>query len=130
VIRGLDHATLKVRDAAQASAFYRDVLGARVQPLAYGRVRFWIGDAAIHVHAPDSTPFPTPRMVATAGSGDLCFEWAGSAQQAVDHLARHGVAVLTGPVDRETRRGAGRSVYFHDPDGNLLELVSYQRDDD
>ena len=39
--------------------------------------------------------------------------------------ARHGVAIEAGPVERHGRRGGGRSVYFRDPDGSLLELLTY-----
>jgi catechol 2,3-dioxygenase-like lactoylglutathione lyase family enzyme len=41
------------------------------------------------------------------------------------HLADHGVQVETGLVRRPGARGEGVSVYFRDPDGNLLELICY-----
>jgi catechol 2,3-dioxygenase-like lactoylglutathione lyase family enzyme len=60
-----------------------------------------------------------------AGNSDLCFVWDGSADDAVAHLAAHGVAVELGPVQRSGGRGTGTSIYFRDPDGSLLELISY-----
>ena len=56
---------------------------------------------------------------------DLCFAWPGTAEEAKAHLERCGVAVELGPVERSGARGKGRSVYFRDPDGSLLELISY-----
>jgi catechol 2,3-dioxygenase-like lactoylglutathione lyase family enzyme len=60
------------------------------------------------------------------GSEDLCFEWSGPIEGAVERLYAHGVAIEVGPVKRFGARGReGTSVYFRDPDGNLLELMSY-----
>jgi catechol 2,3-dioxygenase-like lactoylglutathione lyase family enzyme len=124
-IAGLDHLVLHVADGAAASAFYRDVLGARVEELPYGRLRFRIGDAVLNVHQPTSTPQPRAARPGGPGSGDLCFAYAGTAEEALAHLAAHGVAAIEGPVERDGARGLGRSVYFRDPDGTLLELISY-----
>ena len=41
------------------------------------------------------------------------------------HLESHSVKIELGPVNRRAARGKGRSVYFRDPDGSLLELISY-----
>jgi catechol 2,3-dioxygenase-like lactoylglutathione lyase family enzyme len=46
----------------------------------------------------------------------------------VEHLSRQGVAVETGPVQRLGALGRGVSVYFRDPDGSLLEFISYEED--
>jgi len=59
------------------------------------------------------------------GNSDLCFAWPGAIREAVAHLERLGVAIELGPVPRMGARGEGTSVYFRDPDGSLLELISY-----
>ncbi len=59
------------------------------------------------------------------GNSDLCFEWRGRIGEAREHLERNGVEVELGPVERFGARGAGTSVYFRDPDGSLLEFISY-----
>ncbi len=41
------------------------------------------------------------------------------------HLEACGVKSHTGIVDSYGRRGKGRSVYFRDPDGSLLEFITY-----
>jgi len=47
--------------------------------------------------------------------------------EAVAHLGACGVAVELGPVPRTGGQGAGTSLYFRDPDGSLLEFISYLR---
>jgi catechol 2,3-dioxygenase-like lactoylglutathione lyase family enzyme len=59
------------------------------------------------------------------GGSDLCFVWAGPIEGAIDHLRAHRVEVERGPVRRVGARGEGTSVYFRDPDGSLLEFISY-----
>ena len=61
------------------------------------------------------------------GNSDLCFVWPGPIEEAVEHLDRHGVAIVAGPLEGNSgASGPGRHVYFRDPDGSLLEFVSYQ----
>ena len=55
----------------------------------------------------------------------FCFEWEGPIDGAVEHLAQQGVDAELGPVARRGARGEGQSVYFRDPDGSLLEFISY-----
>jgi catechol 2,3-dioxygenase-like lactoylglutathione lyase family enzyme len=45
-------------------------------------------------------------------------------------LEAHGVAIEFGPVPRLAARGSGMSIYFRDPDGSLLELISYAEQSD
>jgi catechol 2,3-dioxygenase-like lactoylglutathione lyase family enzyme len=74
---------------------------------------------------PGSTPEPVARTRITPGNSDLCFVWDGPIDGAVAHLRSHGVNVELGPVARTGAGGDGMSVYFRDPDGSLLELISY-----
>ena len=59
------------------------------------------------------------------GGGDYCFVWSGTPDSAIAHLEQHGIEIIEGPVTRIGGRGKGVSVYFRDPDGNLLEFISY-----
>jgi catechol 2,3-dioxygenase-like lactoylglutathione lyase family enzyme len=61
------------------------------------------------------------------GSADLCFMTQHPIEAVVHHLAQSGVPLLAGPVKRTGAVGAILSVYFRDPDGNLIE-VSNQLD--
>jgi len=64
------------------------------------------------------------------GNSDLCFEWNGPITDAIRHLESCGVAVEAGPMQRFGAKGAGTSVYFRDPDGSLMEFISYTQGPD
>jgi len=66
------------------------------------------------------------RLPVQPGNSDLCFEWNGPIGDAIAHLERCGVAIHAGPIQRFGARGPGTSVYFRDPDGSLLEFMSYR----
>ena len=122
----LDHVVIAVSDWERSNAFYRDVLAVELIELEYGRVAYALdGGQRLNVHGPGSTPHPRAADPVRPGNSDLCFVWEGTPDEAVGHLERHGVAVELGPVARAGARGAGTSVYFRDPDGSLLELISY-----
>jgi len=59
------------------------------------------------------------------GNSDLCFAWPGSPQVAVELVGALGAELVEGPVPRSGARGPGQSVYCRDPDGSLIELISY-----
>ena len=122
----LDHVVVGVSNWERSNAFYRDVLGVELVEIEYGRVAYALdGGQRLNVHGPGSTPHPRAADPVRPGNSDLCFVWEGTAGDAVAHLERLGVAVELGPVARAGARGAGTSVYFRDPDGSLLELISY-----
>lgn len=121
----LDHVVIRVADLERTRAFYARVLGAEARELSYGRLGLRLGDAQINLHGPGSTPAPVAAQRAPTGAFDLCFRFEGSPQEAIAHLRGAGVEPELGPVARTGARGDGDSVYFRDPDGNLLELISY-----
>ena len=120
----LDHVVIAVSDFERSNAFYRDVLGARVVEID-GRVAYRVGEQQLNVHGPGVVPAMAARIPVVPGNSDLCFEWDGPIAGAVAHLEARGVRVEAGPMARGGARGPGTSVYFRDPDGNLLELISY-----
>lgn len=121
----LDHVVIAVSDWERSNRFYREVLGAEVIELARGRFAYQVGEKRLNVHGPGSQPDPVASRPVAPGGSDLCFAWPGTPEEAVEHLRAHGVELVEGPVERKGARGAGRSVYFRDPDGSLLELISY-----
>ncbi len=120
----LDHCVVHVSDWGKSNAFYRDVLGAELVETGIGwSYRF--GDQQLNLHGPGVDAEPVARVPVPPGGSDLCFEWPGSVSDAEQHLRRHGVEVEMGPVERRGAGGVGTSVYFRDPDGSLLEFISY-----
>ena len=67
-----------------------------------------------------------PAEPVAPGNSDLCLRWDGPIEEAVEHLRAHGVEIIDGPVRRQGSIGEGLSVYFNDPDGSLLEFISYE----
>ena len=123
----VDHFVIAVSDWERSNAFYRDVVGAELAQLdepAPTRWRYRFGDVQLNVHGPGMDPQPVARIAAAPGMADLCFVWQGAIEEAIAHLERHGVEVEDGPVPRNGARGPGRSVYFRDPDGSLLEYIA------
>ena len=121
----LDHSVIAVSDWERSNAFYVDVLGAELVPRGAGWA-YRFGDQQLSVHGPGVAGGPRPREPVRPGNSHHCFRWDGPIDEAVEHLGRHGVAIELGPVARSGARGEGTSVYFRDPDGSLLELISYR----
>ncbi len=120
----IDHTVVTVTDWERSNAFYRDVVGAEIVPR--GPVyAYRLGNAQLNVHGPGFAAQPLPLVPTPPGGSDICFVWGGPIGEAVEHLRSHGVEIIEGPVPRQGARGQGTSVYFHDPDGSLLELISY-----
>ncbi|MDQ3726399.1 MAG: hypothetical protein M3335_11000, partial [Actinomycetota bacterium] len=63
--------------------------------------------------------------VEIAPEGRTVFVWPGSAESAVNHLHARGIEIVEGPVARAGAEGVGVSVFCRDPDGGLVELISY-----
>jgi catechol 2,3-dioxygenase-like lactoylglutathione lyase family enzyme len=120
----LDHCVIAVSEWDRSNAFYRDILGAEVVPRG-GSYAYRFGEQQLNVHGPGGDPYPVAREPVRPGNSDLCFAWEGPIEQAVEHLTRLVVDVEEGPVRRPGAGGEGTSVYFRDPDGSLLEFISY-----
>jgi catechol 2,3-dioxygenase-like lactoylglutathione lyase family enzyme len=121
----LDHCVIAVSAWERSNPFYRDVLGAELIDRGHGNWSYRFGGAQLNVHGPGASPHPVARLPVTPGNSDLCLEWAGPIADAVAHLNAHDVAIEEGPAPRNGARGLGTSVYFRDPDGSLLEFISY-----
>jgi catechol 2,3-dioxygenase-like lactoylglutathione lyase family enzyme len=121
----LDHCVIHISDWERSNAFYRDVLGAELVDRGNGTWAYRFGEEQLNVHGPGVAASPLARVPVQPGNSDLCFDWPGSIEEAVEHLDRRDVAVEEGPVRRAGVRGEGLSVYFRDPDGSLLEFISY-----
>ena len=92
------------------------------RPIGYA---YRFGDKQLNIHGPGVKPAEVARIPVAPGNSDLCFEWIGPIADAIAHLRRCGIAIENGPMQRFGAKGAGTSVYFRDPDGSLMEFMSY-----
>ncbi len=122
-----DHCVVHVSNWARSNEFYRQILGAELIQSSQGRWSYRFSNAQLNLHGPGLNSHPLAGIPVAPGGSDLCFEWTGSIEDAIDHLRRHGVSIELGPTARSGRGGQGTSIYFRDPDGSLLELISYQK---
>ena len=119
----LDHLVLTVRDLEATCAFYETVLGMRRESFGQGRTALHFGRQKINLHQAGREFEPKARKP-TPGSADLCFLAATPIAEIVAHLAACDVAIQEGPVARTGAQGPITSVYFRDPDGNLIEVAN------
>ena len=129
MIGAIDHVAVTVKDLEASFAFYDRLFGATVQANHQwdGKLairKFAIGGAVISMHQQGNgvelvADKPTP------GSVDICFSWLGDIESAVRLLGEHGIEIVDGPSPRRLADlRPAKSVYFRDPDGNLVELMA------
>lgn len=122
-IARIDHLVLTVRDIDATCAFYKQVLG--MSEVTYdGRRALSFGQQKINLHQAGAE-FTPHAQHPTAGSGDICLIAAVSLDEVIDHLRECSVEIIEGPVERTGAVGTLRSVYFRDPDQNLIEVSEY-----
>ena len=124
IIDRLDHLVLTVADIASTCDFYSRVLGMKAVTFGAGRTALEFGRQKINLHQKGREIDPKATMP-TPGSADLCFIATTPIPEVIAHLERCGVAVIEGPAPRTGAMGAILSVYFRDPDGNLVEVSNY-----
>ncbi len=120
----LDHLVLTVREIEATCLFYAKVLGMEVVTFGSGRRALSFGNQKLNLHEAGREFEPHARHP-MPGSADLCFISAIPLSLAIEHFRACGVAVLQGPVERAGATGRIRSVYFRDPDHNLIEVSEY-----
>jgi len=123
-ITQLDHLVLTVRDMDATIAFYTQVLGMEAITFGEGRKSLRFGQQKINLHPHATESDLLVADVPTPGSADLCFLTETPLDDVIAHLDTLGVERLTDAVPRTGARGAILSVYFRDPDGNLIEVCN------
>ena len=117
----LDHLVLTVTDLQRTADFYVRVLGMELIRFGNGRTALAFGTQKINLHL-YGNEFEPKAQVPLPGSADLCFLTSIPIEDVLSHLGLCGVEVLEGPVMRTGATGPIRSVYFRDPDLNLIEV--------
>jgi catechol 2,3-dioxygenase-like lactoylglutathione lyase family enzyme len=128
-ITGYDHLAITVADIEATTLFYDRLFGIRrgAEYAPSGRPlhrQIFLGDTKLNLHQQGNgvdlvakNPIP--------GSADVCFRWSRPIETAVALLTQNNVAIVDGPSPRSLSDGRpSKSVYFRDPDGNLIELMA------
>ena len=120
----LDHLVLTVADVDRTVDFYSRVLGMDPVSFGSGRRALTFGTSKINLHQVGHE-FEPKAAEPTPGSADLCMISVDSLDAVLAHLAECGVSIEEGPVQRTGAAGPIMSVYFREPDGNLVEISNY-----
>jgi catechol 2,3-dioxygenase-like lactoylglutathione lyase family enzyme len=124
----IDHIVINCKDVEISAAWYQRVLGMEREDFGEKhRTALKFGGQKINLRPFDVDVSGWATGVCTdPGSADMCFITAVPPDEVVGHLHDNGVQILQGPVERTGALGLIISVYCRDPDGNLVEISSYQ----
>jgi catechol 2,3-dioxygenase-like lactoylglutathione lyase family enzyme len=123
-IDSIDHVVFTVKDINATCEFYSKVLRMEVVTFGEGRKALAFGSQKINLQqlGRESTLIADKP---TSGSADICFVTSAPVSEVIAHLNSCGVRLVGGPVERNGARGMMTSVYFRDPDLNLVEVSNY-----
>ena len=127
LIDRIDHLVLTVASLDATCDFYARALGFERVETPGRPTALKFGGCKINVHETGRT-FEPKALRPTPGAGDFCLVTTALLDEVLVGLAACGVTVEEGPVERTGARGPMTSIYFRDPDGNLLEVSRYGPD--
>jgi len=120
----IDHVVLTVFDVERTIDFYARVLGMEPVTFAGGRRGLAFGRQKFNLHQA-GREFEPKALKPAPGALDFCLITETPLAEVMEALKQHGVAIIDGPVDKTGATGLIKSVYFRDPDGNLVEVSNY-----
>lgn len=122
-IDSFDHLVLTVKDIEATTSFYSRALGMDIITFGGGRKALVFGAQKINLHE-YGKEFEPKALHPTPGSADLCFITSVPLAKVVNHLSSCNITLIEGPVKRTGAAGPILSVYFRDPDMNLIEVAN------
>jgi len=125
MIERLDHLVLTVANIERTVAFYERVLGMQREIFGQGRSALVFGQQKFNLHQ-QGNEFEPKAARPTPGAIDLCLVSAWPMAAIIQHLNEQQVVIEEGPVARTGAMGPIDSVYFRDPDDNLIEVSRYR----
>jgi catechol 2,3-dioxygenase-like lactoylglutathione lyase family enzyme len=123
-IDSIDHIVITAFDLERTIDFYTRVMGMEAITFAGGRRGLAFGGQKINLHQA-GREFEPKALKPTPGAMDLCFVTRTPLVEVAAQLKASGVAIAQGPVPKTGALGPMMSVYFRDPDGNLIEVSNY-----
>ena len=129
MIDHLDHLVLTTFNEDACVDFYTRVMGMTLESFVGGtppvtRKAFKFGNQKINLHQ-KGHEFEPKAESPTCGSADLCFIAQTNIEDVMEELKQKNVDIIEGIVDRTGAVGKIKSVYFRDPDQNLIEVSNY-----
>jgi len=118
----ITHLVLTVKDVEQTCAFYRDILGMDIEHITARKRALKFGDQRFTLHQ-KGMRFNPEAHIPTPGAMDIGFKVKESVEQIKTELANKNIQI-EGIVQRPGVNGKVTSVYFRDPDQNLIEVSS------
>ena len=121
-IQAIDYTVIFVRDMTAMRRFYEDILGfPLVRELSPGWIEYRVGSNTLALARPSLTAQDVPTPPGTA-SLQLAFKVpVAEVDRCAEHLVRESVGLVSPPTDRDFGH---RTLFFRDPDGNLLEIFA------
>ena len=120
----IDHVVLTALDVERTLDFYTRVMGMEAITFAGGRRGLAFGRQKINLHQA-GREYEPKALKPTPGSLDLCFITETPLEDVIARVKENGVVIADGPVQKTGALGPMMSVYFRDPDGNLIEVSNY-----
>src|SRR6266851_7934948 len=121
----IDHLVITAFDVERTIDFYTQVLGMEAITFAGGRRGLAFGRQKINLHQA-GREYEPKALKPTPGSVDVCFITQGPLDEVVEHVKACGVKIAEGPFEKTGALGPMQSIYFRDPDGNLIEVSAYE----
>jgi catechol 2,3-dioxygenase-like lactoylglutathione lyase family enzyme len=121
-IKAIDYTVIFVRDMAAMRRFYEGVLGFPVaRELSPKWIEYQLGNNTLALAVPTRTAADAPTPAGSA-SLQLAFKVSvAEVDQCAGELVRQGVELVSPPTDQSFGH---RTLFFRDPDGNLLEIFA------
>lgn len=124
-IERIDHIVLTVADIDRTIQFYTSILGCKLVTFGNNRKALTFGNQKINLHK-KGNEFEPKAGNPTCGSADLCFISQTDIHDVLKELQEKDIEVVEGIVERTGAVGKINSVYFRDPDNNLIEVSNYK----
>jgi catechol 2,3-dioxygenase-like lactoylglutathione lyase family enzyme len=122
-IDSIDHLVLTVANIHATVFFYTRALAMEEVISGDGRVSLHFGGQKINLHPAGESIHPRAGNP-QPGSADLCFLTDTPLDAVIRHLQNQGVPIVEGPIRRRGAAGPLSSIYFRDPDDNLIEVAN------
>ena len=119
-INNIDHIVIPVSDIKESLNFYTEVLGMEADT-SNQRFAVKFGNQKINLHVGKAQFLPAAKYPAF-GSADICLLAEGNIEDIKAEIIAKGIEIEVGIVQRQGAQGAIQSIYFRDPDGNLIEV--------